>query len=350
LPTVALVVLISFDLLDQIKKRKPSIKTLSYFITLCFLGGIVKYAFLPIFLGLVLFFIVLIIRVYKKQVLGFFRDIYNDYLNQKLIFKILLPIMILISFGMFAQRDLYNLVKYHQVEPDCAAVLNVQDCSSYSAWYFSYESHNSLNAYIAKGNKVNFLNPVSYGFEWMYWMWYRLFFAVNGPESSFTNYPPLPLPSAAGIIILVVGAYAFIRSWRLIFRNNIYLVLLSIVTITYVLALFLQGFSTYHYTNILENMNGRYLLPVIIFVVAILGKAISVEFRNASNRKYVLAILILVLFLQGGGFITFIARSDDTWDVPNSSVQKVNDAARKITNPVIVNGRKDYETSFWFFN
>jgi predicted permease len=128
------------------------------------------------------------------------------------------------------------------------------------------------------------------------------------------------------------------------------MVLLFVVSALYVLALMAQGYSTYRYTDVLENMNGRYLLPILLFVAAIIGKALSIELRNSSSRKVIFVVAIVVLFLQGGGIFTFIARSDNTWDVNNTAVVKVNNAARHITNPVLVNGKENYSTKLWVFN
>ena len=126
--------------------------------------------------------------------------------------------------------------------------------------------------------------------------------------------------------------------------------MLFFVSIFYVLVLFIQGYASYHYTDVLENMNGRYLLPVIILFVAVFGKAFSIWLKNSEKIKIVMVCVILALFLQGGGLLTFLSRSDDTWDVQNKTVQKVNDEARKLTGPILIKGQKQYHTSYWFFN
>lgn len=349
IPLTAWAILLTFDVTDQLRKKQPSVKSLLLLLSLCLLTSLVKYAFLPIFLGIVIFLVVIGIKSYHKKLRKLMLHLAKDWKRHSVRLKVLIVSLFLLSAGMFIQRDGINLIKYHSVAPDCGIVLNVKDCSAYSAWDYSYTSHQQLEAQMKTGN-VGFMNIFSYSMEWIYWMWYRLFFAVNGPASGFTNYPPLTLPSAAAIILLVVGVIALIKGWRRIFRNNVYLVLLFLVSFLYITALFAQGYSSYHYTNILENMNGRYLLPVLLFVAAIIGRGLSIELRKAAIYKSLLVAIVLVLFLEGGGFLTFIARSDDTWDVNNSVVKKVNDTARRITDPVIINGSKQYDTKIWFFN
>jgi hypothetical protein len=181
-------------------------------------------------------------------------------------------------------------------------------------------------------------------------MWYRLFFAVNGPNGNFTNYPPLPLPSAATLILLIGGTFALLKWWRKLFRKNLHLLLLLIISGAYIVALIGQGYYTYTYTKVLENMNGRYLVPIILLLAAIFGQALSHVLAKANTRKAVFAAIILLLFLEGGGAITFIARSNSSWDVNNKVVVKVNDAARKVVKKVVITGRKKYNSNLWFFN
>jgi hypothetical protein len=97
-------------------------------------------------------------------------------------------------------------------------------------------------------------------------------------------------------------------------------------------------------------MNGRYLLPVLFFIAAIIGIAFSLELRKYANRKIIICILAMVFFLQGGGILTFIVRSDSSWYWPNNTVNKVNSTAKKLTNHVIVKGNSTYESRNWFFN
>ena len=97
-------------------------------------------------------------------------------------------------------------------------------------------------------------------------------------------------------------------------------------------------------------MNGRYLLPVIIPLAGVLSVGFSLFFKKFNRLKVLLALILIFLFIQGGGFLTFIDRSDDTWDVPNSVIRQLNNKARHITNPVIINGNKYYYTYNWFFN
>ncbi len=349
IPLVAWTILLTFDLIDQLRKHKPSAKTIITLISVCLFASLVKYAFLPIFLAVIVFLFIVYYRNYRHNFGKFVNEFISSWKSNKLAIKILLSIVLIIATGLFIQRDVVNIVKYHSIAPNCSTVLSVNDCKAYSPWYYNYQQHQYLESQEHIG-KAHLGSPLFYSGEWIYWMWYRLFFAVNGPVSSFANYPPLPLPSAAAIVFVVFGLVLLIKNFKTVFKNNIYLILLFSVSLVYIAVLFLQGYATYHYTFVLENMNGRYLLPVTLLLVAVFARAISIGLRRFPAIKAVLVCIVLLLFLEGGGLFTFISRSDDTWDVQNSTVKKVNNAARKVTRPVLYNGQKYYFTSYWFFN
>lgn len=125
---------------------------------------------------------------------------------------------------------------------------------------------------------------------------------------------------------------------------------LALVTLIYLATLLLEGYLIYRYTNELELMNGRYLLPIVLMAAAIFASAFSFALRKKAFIKALAAVVVIALFLQGGGFLTFISRSDSSWDFQNKAVVKANNAVRKITGPVIIDGNKTYTTSMWFYN
>ncbi|HUD07193.1 MAG TPA: hypothetical protein VMR34_04880 [Candidatus Saccharimonadales bacterium] len=345
-PLVSWTCLLSFDVIGELKRKRPSTRTILTWSIVCLFTGMVKYAFLPIFLAEFLFLGIMAYRTYKGKLKTFFTQLLQSFTKLSHLTKTLLVALLLLGVGLFIQRDGVNLIKYHSIAPNCASVLNVHDCSAYSAWDYNYNQHLQVSAKTISASD----NLAEYTGNWLYWMWYRLFFAVNGPNSAFTNYPPLPIPSATAALIGVAGIGAIIKWRRRLFHNNPYTVFLVVISLIYVLVLFLQGYSSYRYTAILENQNGRYLLPILILVTAVAAQAFNFWLRKRLVSKVVLVVLVLALFLQGGGFLTFITRSDPTWDWSNSTVLKVNNTARKITNKVVVNGSKSYSTSRWFFN
>ncbi len=345
-PLVAWTCLLTFQVIDEIRQKQPTTRSILTLVIVCLLASLVKYAFLPIFAAAVLFVSFVTYQNFK----GKFKQLWTAFLTSfnKLgwIVKVVLVALTLISLGMFMQRDGLNLVEYRTITPRCDAVLNVQQCGAYNIWLHDYNNHQQVLA----NQKIVSSGPIAWVGEWFYWMWYRLFFAVNGPNSSFANYPPLPLPAAAAILICLISAVAVIKWHRRLFHNNPYLIFLALVSVLYIIALMLTGYETYKYTAVLEIMNGRYLLPVLLLVGALAGRALSLTFQKREAYKVLAVVIVLALFLQGGGFLTFIARSDQTWYWPNSTVAKVNQVASSVAKHLVIQGRKTYSSGIWFFN
>ena len=346
IPLTAAMILLAFRVMDELRAKKASLWTIVIFLGACLLTSLVKYAFLPIFAGMVLVLLVVLYMSYKDNLRLFFEQLMSSWREQTKLAKIVIVFMAIVPLGMFSQMDLTNLVLYHSIQPSCSKVISVKQCMAYSPWAYNYKNHQKI---INGDASVNFANPIVYPFQWLYWMWYRLFFAINGPKSHFKNYPPLPLPSAATLVLIIMGTVALIKWWRKIFKNNIYLTMIFVLTACYLIALMGQGYFTYRYTDVLENMNGRYLLPVLILASAIFGQALSRSFKK-QNRKIIFAVVILLFFIEGGGVITFITRSSPSWDIHNKTVVKLNNTARKVIKHVVIKGKDKYSTPIWFFN
>ncbi len=346
-PLTALVILLTFKVIDEINKKQPDIGSLLILFSVCIFTSLVKDAFFPIFLAVILFLIVFVFRKFRGQLKKFFYLLIYSWKRLTWQRQLLLVVVTVLALGMFGQRDIANIIKYHTLEPNCSAVLSVNQCNAYSAWQYSYNSHQYV---LSNKGSITYLNPLYYLGSWLYWMWYRLFFAVNGPASQFTNYPPLPLASATAAILGIAGVFFVIKYRRQIFKNNPYFSLLFVVCGLYILALLLDGYAQYHYTNELVTMNGRYLLPILLLVAAIFGSAYSHALHKMELRKTLITALILLFLMQGGGFLTFVTRSDSSWDWPNPLVIKTNNAVRKITKPIIVKGSKTYTTKYWVLN
>jgi hypothetical protein len=345
-PLVAWACLLTFQVIDEIKRNQPGAQSILILFTVCLLASIVQIAFLPIFAAIVLFLGIEIYKNFKGEFTKFWLKLRVHFTGFGWKRKTVLVTLVLISLGMFMQRDGLNIVQYHTITPQCSAVLSVKQCSAYKIWLHDYDSQQLLitNPSLKTSGTIAWLG------EWLYWMWYRLFFAVNGPTSGFTNYPPLPLPAAAALLIGIIGTVAIIKLRKRLFRDNPYLTFLALASALYIIALMLTGYTTYERTAVLEFMNGRYLLPILLLIGALAGRALSLMFRKRETYKVLAVVIALALFLQGGGFLTFIARSDPSWYWPSQTVTKINKVAGSITKHVVVKGGTSYSTAFWFFN
>ena len=114
------------------------------------------------------------------------------------------------------------------------------------------------------------------------------------------------------------------------------MVFFLVMSLLYGGALWLDDYKQFLLTSQPVAINGRYLLPILLPIAAIMGRAISQAVRARPRVKPLLALAALLLFVEGGGIFTFIVRSDDTWYWNNPVVQHVNNGARRVISPLLI--------------
>lgn len=343
---VPLTCLLTFNMAGSIREKVMPFKDTLLLLSVCLLASLVTYAFLPIFLAVVVFLAVYSFRHFRNKPSLLFRSFIKQYSRSGTVNKVLMISLTVLSIVLFFQRYGLNLIDYHSINPDCAKILGVKNCSQYSAWYYDY-----TNRQIVKNNSIHVSGNILYYIgQWLYWMWFRLFFAVNGPISQFRNYPPLPLPALAALLLALTGAVAVFKYWRTIFKGRPYNVFLALAFLMYAGALFFKGYVTYVDTYVLENMNGRYLVAVLPLLIPILIIGMRRLFTGRDNLKKYVMIAAVIMFIEGGGTLTFITRSNNHWYWKDSTVQNANEAARDATKYLIIKGSKYYSGKMWHFN
>jgi hypothetical protein len=334
-PLVAMVCLLAYRLLYDARQGVLNLKALALLAVICVLGSLVKYPFLPMAAVAVLFVLGAMARHWWRKRKTFVQAAHASWRAMSLATRLGLAAALIASLGLFAQRYGLNLVTYHEPVPDCDAVLSEDACMSYGPW--------ARNYYFANTKQVVDRNPVAYTGLWLQALHYRSFFMVNGPASGFTNYPPVPIPGAAAVLIAVSGTLALVFFGRSAFRGRPYLVFLFLLTATYVAMLWGDNYSQYLETGQPVAINGRYLLLVLLPLAAVLARVFQLALSRWPKAKPYVAAAFLLFFLQGGGVMSFILRSDATWYWQDIKVYQFNNAARHIISPFVIEGSKYYQ-------
>ncbi len=328
LPLVAWLCLVVAHVTEQLRAKRVNLKSITLLVVICCLGSIVKYPFLPLALIAVLFLTGVGWWSFRTSGKDFWPAVVHGFRLISTRVRIGLIVAAVLGVGLFAQRYATNLFAYHTPIPHCETVLSVDECMDYGPWVRDYT--------LAQSNTGAFNHsPIYYAWQWLYGMWMRLFFMITGPTNDYRNNVPLPAPAGAAIVIGVLSFVVLaLRGWRVLRKNPVlgFLLLLSGV---YIAVLFVDNYSAYLRTGQPVAINGRYLLPVLLPVVAVVGVATSSLLKRWPSTKPLLASLAIVLFLQGGGVFSFIVRSDPSWDWPNNAVVNVNNGARKVIWPLI---------------
>lgn len=310
-----------------LRKKICNIGLLLSTLAVAMLASLVKYAYTPILAGIVLYLIFLLWSS-RKSVRKSWR---KNWLTAPALQKYSVLAVFVLLFGMFVSMYGVNLAMYHRIAPKCDQVLNAERCMAFGPWARNYQYGQQVPANINP-------NPLLFTGGWLQGMFDRTFFVINGPTGSepYHNKPPLPLMSVAAIAIFISALYPIVRYHRQLFRGDPVLGILLFITFVYGLALWGRLYYTYLQYGRLVAINGRYLLLVILPVLLLFVLAYR-QWIPSRSRGWLLAILLL-LFMQGGGIISFIYFSNPNWYwTDNPTVQRINHNTQQLVRPFIVN-------------
>jgi len=299
-------------------------------------SGIVKYAFLPFIAGGAL--LIVIYWVMSRHRLRLLKSLAVTFKQLKLWSKIGLIVALVASMGLFIQRYGTNIAVFHQVDPDCSKVLSVDDCLDYGPWARNYNRHQHVLAgdYHSSGNFFAFEG------NWFGGMIDRLYFTIN---YDYNTQGPLYVQIWLVIIAASLGIAFVIIFWRRIHKAHPHLWMLLVICGVYVLSLQAVNYHDFISTAEMVAINGRYLILLlpIIFVTLAFGYQ---EFIKAVAGKFylpvglIVAAVLLLLALDGGGIGTYLIYSTDYWYWANDPLTPINRWLHNTLPHFIVGGTK----------
>lgn len=314
---LAVTVLVTFKLLKGFEDAQIKTSSLLWLATLLVLGSIVKYTFLPVALATGLF---VVWRAWRSKLLTKhgLQTGTRSFIALPIWRRVLLVLACVLALFLFFERYGQNLATYHNPVPACDDVLTLDECMSFGPFGRDQQ-------YSATKPASFHANVVGYLWQWLYGMWYRLYFAIN---FDYATAPPLLILSRLGSIIAIGCVVGMIVRFKSLFIGKPLRFYLLLITLVYGLILFASGFKSYSETGQPVAINGRYLLPFLPFLLAFGVMAWS-QILGHVRSKYILAAAIIVVTLfQGGGAVTFLIRSHDEWFWDNAATRNVNRAAR----------------------
>ena len=311
-----IMVALSFWFIIQITNRVRATGFLPVGNTLTLVGVIlislpVKYAYVPIALVLCLWLLALVVVSVKQHgKIGVLKHARRGFNKITLNGKIWLVILALAGI-FFSARYVENYVRYETPIPSCHVIFDEDACMDFGPWArdFLYKKH--LDPQFSPKSF-----PAYFSQDWVPGMIYRLTFTLAGKTNDFQTKQPLPLVWPLGCVFLLVGLLAFIRYFRVLIKKYPYTFLTLLVTLTYIGMLSIKLYLGYRQTGVPAAINGRYILPLVPFIMATLVHAILYGARrlNATNITIiVLTLALAIIFLQGGGVFTYIVLGESHW-------------------------------------
>jgi hypothetical protein len=304
------------------------------------LASLVKYAFIPIFVAIIIWLIIDWRWLRHQHIEKPLREAKTARQYLRLTGY---AVLLIVAVGLFTQRYGVNLARYHTPILECDQVLSIQRCEAYGPWARNY-------SYVQQAIHLPLNQVLTYPFVWIYHTLNELIFTVSG---RFNDHGGVDYPVGHQLIVIEVlawtifalGVLSLLRYGRRLARNRSYR-LLGLVIVLYIAALGGQNYLDYLHLGYPVAIHGRYLLPILPLIYLLVALAFrsglhALPLRRVSVpvRKLSVSIAVIaVLLLEGGGFVTYIIRSDDSWSWPQSKVsQDVNDQARNILKPIVIN-------------
>ncbi len=294
------------------------------------LGCLVKVEFLPILLAVVIFMAYKLIRFRWQKKLAFLSSLEQGLLTARKKTIAVSLIVFLAASGLFFQRYGINYLQYHTPVPGCDQVLSIKQCSANGTWKRAYDARRT--------KKVVSQNPARYSVSWVTRMFIYSFYARSGGDSRayYVNVNPLPIIAVTAILIFGAGTIIFLVYAMDILRKDRALLFLLFVSAVYCAVLWAHLYNDYLQTGQKFGINGRYLFPVILPVLLGVDLAYQKLLSKRPLYKPVLLSMVFLLFLQGGGILTFIVGSNRYWYWDNHFVRNLNSHAQTIAKPLIV--------------
>ena len=301
------------------------------------LATLVKHNFIVIFGAICVFVLVSLWRRYGLHVFHRFKISYFV----KPASNLLVTALFLFVLAVFMERFGVNFIRYQQVKVDCARVQPVEVCQQFSPWRRNQAALAKIPETPLYGGVVTFSQhwgkTIMRGF-------YAIFANIipadlNRPDP-FGHYVfkrLLPLPINIGYALLILGVTALVITWRRTIRGSLFARMILFVSIVLAVSLWAFNFTFYLKYGRAYAIQARYLVPMLLPLIVIMGNALVVATRVGVTRKarFLIAVLV-VLYVYSGGVVGWAIKSNDNWYWPNNGVVlEANRAAKVVLKAVI---------------
>lgn len=314
--------------------QKLDVKSFLFWCLICMLSSLVKYAFLPILLGMSLVLLFYYFNRGPQKWKFRFQNFRDGWAGISLKARIVLATLFLILFGLCLERYGVNVIRYHTPVPECDQVLTIDECLDFGPWRRNYYTRRSkLNGELIP-ESIN-LRQFALN-KWLSQTTYQLFYSLDGPHEGYRVARAYRVNRVASVTIFVVGVGLFIVQFGYL-RRHYYLGVLLLVSMIYLLTLMLQNYIDFKHLGYPFGIQGRYLIPVLPIIYSVIGVSYAGLLRKLPNIKIVLAIGAMgVIASQAGGVSTYILRSDKSWYWPGNSIIQANNLAKHLIRPFVV--------------
>lgn len=273
--------------IDLLKSRQPSFTKITTFVVLSILGVLIKPSFLVIAGVTAAFLAYDLLKAHGWG--GVWVKLWKSTSNQTLLVKTISVIGIGLALGLFLVRPIANRLRFQDFTPSCVQILNEQRCQK------NYTAARNLEFKAAKPSTFIPSTPQKYLTE--YWL----------PGMAGTGARVLPVsmtsPTITWLILIsfCMSSLLVLAYTKDLLRNRFYRFFL-VIALLYVAVLFRVNYVSYVELGQPVSINGRYLLPILPFLLPIFLIVWDKLFSKKKLLAVILALAVSAVFLTQRGW------------------------------------------------
>ncbi|HET9174488.1 MAG TPA: hypothetical protein VFN56_04385 [Candidatus Saccharimonadales bacterium] len=323
--------LLTMNLMERIRHQQllPIGQTL-ILATVCLLGCLVQYEYLPIMAGIFLYVGWEIWSAVRQHRLALRHSVAVSWSRTAWWRRLAIGMPFGIVVALFIGAYGLNVVFYHNLVPTCNSVLSTQQCMANGPWYRNY----TVGLAHVHGNP----NPILFAGSWVYRMLVAMFYTSSGgasPQAFYLSINPLPVVFFGALALLLIGAALCVRYGRPLLARYHGLGFLLFIGVFFSVNVWLHNYIDYVNLGQKLAINGRYLFPVVPLFLLMIALSYREWVRRADVRMG-LVIAAFLIFLQGGGILTYLVVSNQHWYWHNHVIQDTNRLAQGLATHIVI--------------
>jgi hypothetical protein len=287
----------------------------------CF-ASLVKFTFLPLFAASVIYLLVI---VFRRHGIKFFSRLWDSVRASTKKHYIVFGGSFLLFVGLFCYTYIKPAVQYGTPEPSCSQTLSEKRCSVGRQGALEARSDNAE----ATKDQRKADSVATFSIKWISNM-----HNISGLTAGQYFRQGLSTMSFLMLFGAFIGIGFLLYSWTSLRKNSGWYFLFT-MTAVLILSIYLFNMSSYYKSYQYFANQPRYLLSMMPVLITMIVVACAYALRKHRNVKIAVFLVVMGLFTQGGGVITHILVSEDSWYWQRPKVIEANHVAKEILHPIV---------------
>lgn len=308
--------------LRYLRSAKSDWHNLSLTLIFGLFASLVKFTFLPIFAVVTIAWFVYILG--GGDLRKFTLSLQKSFKLQSVQFNASVLSFILILLALFSSIYLKNLVVYGTPQPSCLRTLGHERCVANSI----IQRSDYVSSTRDERKPVLLADYINIWISTMLSDQSLVIYKSYRPESLPIIYTALYIGAAISIGAILITLREF--KWK-----SKEMVFLLLIVSTVFASVFIKNLAGY-YTNFIPlAIQPRYVFMALPIIIILGVRGVSKILEGKPILASFLLVIVVFALTQGGGALSYVMRSEDSWYWGNDKVISVNHTLKEVLRPVI---------------